>query len=155
VGLLYQDLIRASKSRDLATLPAILPIVLHRGCESWSAAEEVSSLLSDAPPGLEQYRPQLRYLLIDECRYDDAELAADRNFAAMLFRIEKCRRRDLMWRLVSTLLEWLGDPELMDLRRAFVVWLRRVVLKHPYDDAIANNLWERPAMLSEQVEIWE
>ena len=65
VGLLYQDLIRASKNRDGVSLPAILPIVLHSGDKTWSVAEDFASLLDDVPKALQQYRPHLRYLLIE------------------------------------------------------------------------------------------
>jgi hypothetical protein len=157
VGLLYQDLIRASNIRDRHELPAILPIVLHSGRKKWSAANDVSTLVSDVPRGLEQYRPRLRYLLIDPARCADAELASRRNLAAILFRIESCRRRELMQELVGTLVEWLQGPELDDLRRTFVAWLDKVVLKRLSGERarIANELWEKPAMLSETFDEWE
>ncbi|MEJ1963403.1 MAG: Rpn family recombination-promoting nuclease/putative transposase [Gammaproteobacteria bacterium] len=157
VGLLYQDLIRSSKSRGVERLPAILPIVLHSGGRPWHGAQDMTSLLCDVPPGLEKYRPQLHYLLIDERSYDDAALAGRRNLAALLFRLENCRRRDLMPRLVSTLVEWLQGPEQESLRRAFAVWLEKVVLKRLSDERarVANDLWERPTMLSERFDEWE
>jgi predicted transposase YdaD len=157
VGLLYQDLIRETNGRDLDELPAILPIVLHSGRKPWSAAEDVSALVSDVPRELEPYRPGLRYLLIDQPCYDDAELASRRNFAAMLFRIEGCRQRELMRQLVGTLREWLQDSELDNLGRAFAVWLGKVVFKRLSDEraCITNELWEKPAMLSETVDQWE
>jgi hypothetical protein len=157
VGLLYQDLIRASNSRGFEKLPAILPIVLHSGAKPWRAAEDVASLLSDAPRGLEPYRPQLRYLLIDEGRYDDGELSARHNLAAMLFRVEKCRQRELLPQLVNALVERLQGPEQSSLRRAFAVWLEKVILTRLFDErvSVANNLWERPTMLSEQFDVWE
>jgi hypothetical protein len=157
VGLLYQDLIMASNSRALERLPAILPIVLHSGRKAWSAADDVSALVADAPSGLEPYRPRLRYLLIDQARYDDAELASRRNLAAMLFRIESCRQRDVLPPLVGTLIEWLKDPELESLRRPFAVWLDGVILKRlsAGQQPVGNHLWERPAMLSETFDEWE
>ena len=157
VGLLYQDLIRASNVRELEELPAILPVVLHSGRKAWSAADDISALVRNVPCGLEPYRPQLRYLLIDLVRYDDAVLASRRNFAAMLFRIENCRRRDVMQQLLSTLREWLEDPQLEGLRRAFAAWLKTVVFKRlsAAQGQITNDLFERPAMLSETVDEWE
>jgi hypothetical protein len=158
VGLLYQDLIRRCGSRGIRTLPAILPIVLHSGEKHWSAAEDVGSLLSQAPRGLEPYRPQLRYLLIDEARYDEAELASQRNFAAMLFRLERCRQPELMKSLLGTLAEWLDGPDLDDLRRAFGAWLRAVAaarLKNDDAPTISNDLWEKPSMLAERMIEWE
>jgi predicted transposase YdaD len=156
VGLLYQDLIRASNGRDLDELPAILPIVLHSGERTWSAAEDVASLVSNTPRELDLHRPRLRYLLIDESRYEDADLAARHNFAAMLFRLEGCRCPERMWTLVTTLEEWLLEPELESLRRAFAVWLEKVILKRLADEKVfTNSLWERSAMLAERVIQWE
>lgn len=48
-------------------------------------------LITPVPGGLDRYRPHMKYLLIDEVRYEDAELAAQRNLAAALFRFEKSR----------------------------------------------------------------
>lgn len=157
VGLLYQDLIRRSNSRELDELPAILPIVLHSGRKPWSAADEISALVSEGPRGVEPYRPRLRYLLIDQVRYNDADLASRRNLVAMLFRIESCRQCDVMQRLVRTLGEWLEDPELRDLRRAFSVWLKRVVFKRlsREQEHMGENLREVSAMLSETFEDWD
>lgn len=157
VGLLYQHLIRASKRRDIQRLPAILPIVLHSGQKPWSAADDVSALVSDVPRGLEAYSPRLRYLLIDQVCYDDAWLASRRNLAAMLFRIEGCRRRDVMEQLLSTLLQWLEGAELKSLRRAFATWLEKVIFKRlPVERGrVVNRLLEKPEMLSETVAEWE
>jgi hypothetical protein len=52
VGLLYQELIKASSSRELGKSPAILPIVKHSGQKRWSASEDISSLVSAEPSGL-------------------------------------------------------------------------------------------------------
>jgi predicted transposase YdaD len=157
VGLLYQDLIRDPKSRDSDNLPAILPIVLHSGEMRWSAPEDISSLVSNVPRGLEEYRPQLRYLLIDEAGYVDDEPAKRRNLAALLFQLENCRHPDLVQALLVTLAESLQDPELEGLRRAFGVWLDRVVLRRLGDEQvrIVNQLWELPVMLSERFDQWE
>ncbi len=146
VGLLYQELIRVANTRDFDELPAILPIVLHSGESTWSAAEDVASLVSDMPRGLETYRPRLRYLLIDESCYDDADLATHHNFAAMLFRLENCQRPQLMQILVSTLEEWLQEPEFESLGRALAVWLEKVLLKRLEDEnvRVANRRRERP-----------
>jgi hypothetical protein len=54
----------------------VLPIVLYNGERRWSAAESVEALIEPGPPGLESYRPQARYLLIDEGRYRASDLAA-------------------------------------------------------------------------------
>jgi hypothetical protein len=157
VGLLYQDLIRTRKSECEGGLPAVLPIVLHNGSSRWRAAEEIATLLQDVPDELRKHTPQLRYLLIDEGSFDDGELARDRNLVAMLFRLENCRQHDRLEELVSTLMDWLRNTEQDGLRRAFAVWLDRVILARlPGGPASTlDNLWEKQTMLSENFDRWE
>jgi hypothetical protein len=130
---------------------------LHSGQKPWTAPEDIFSLVSDAVAGLEPHCPRLRYLLIDERRYDGAGLANDRNLVAMLFRVESCPEPDILLELLRTLAARLKGPELESLRRAFAVWLGRVVYKRVCDEhmSIANELWELPAMLSERFDEWE
>jgi hypothetical protein len=72
--LLYQDLIKAKQLPKDGKLPPVLPIVLYNGVKPWDAAEELDELIETVPPGLEAYRPSLRYLLLDEGRFSEAEL---------------------------------------------------------------------------------
>jgi hypothetical protein len=158
VALLYQDLIKARKDSCADDLPAILPIVLHSGASRWNAAQDMESLLSGSPPGLESYRPQCRFVLIDECRYDDNELARRGDLASMLFRLENCRTSHRLPDLVSTLVQRLQNTEPASLRRAFAVWLERVIIARlPAGESIGvvNSLWEKPTMLSERFDEWE
>jgi hypothetical protein len=157
VALLYQDLIRSKRDSSAGDLPAILPIVLHSGASQWHAAEDMESLLSDSPPGLENYRPQLRYVLIDECRYDDSELARRGDLASMLFRLENCRMPHRLPDLVGALMERLQGVDQKSLRRAFGVWLERVVLARLADETqgVTESLLEKPTMLSERFDEWE
>jgi hypothetical protein len=157
VGLLYQDLLRTKESPREGRLPAILPIVLHNGSSRWGAAEEISLLVRDSPDELARYRPQLRYLLIDEGSYDDSELARQHNLVAMLFRIENCRELDRVEKLVSALVDRLRASEEESLRRAFAVWLERVILVRLSGEGASsiNSLWEKQTMLSENFDRWE
>ena len=131
-------------------LPPVLPIVLYNGSKRWRAAEELAPLLHEAPAELQQFRPSLRFLLIDEGEYHHDEPAGDHNLVAMLFRLENCRDLHEMERLLSILFDELRAPEQDSLRRAFVAWLDNVKL---LDSAIAaNDLWEKPGMLKEFLE---
>lgn len=91
LGLLYQDLIRSGQLTADGRLPPVLPIVLYNGNKRWNAPEEVGELIVPVPGGLERYRPQFRYFLLDEGRFSDAELASLRNLSAALFRLENSR----------------------------------------------------------------
>ena len=156
VALLYQDLIRARKVSLDEGLPAVLPVVLHNGSTRWHAAEDVSSLLQPAAPGLEKYRPNLRYLSIDEGRYDDAVLARHDNLVASLFRLEQCREYDRVELLVSELIGKLKETGQESLCRAFAVSLDKVILRRLSGECTTiSDLWEKQTMLSERFDEWE
>jgi hypothetical protein len=156
VALLYQDLIRAREIDLEKGLPAILPVVLHNGSRRWQAAEDLGSLLEPAPSGLEQYCPNLRYVLIDEGSYDDGALARHDNLIATLFRLEQCRDHDLIEPLVNDLVEKLKETGQESLCRAFSVWLSKVILARLSGERMTvDHLWEKQTMLSERFDEWE
>jgi hypothetical protein len=76
VGLLYQDLIKRGEVLADGRLPPVLPIVLDNGSQRWSAASDVCDLIPPVPGLVEQFKPRLKYLLIDEHAYPDNELAS-------------------------------------------------------------------------------
>ena len=78
VGLLYQDLIRQKQVLPGRRLPPVLPIVLYNGEGNWTAKTNVADLVPKPPGLLAKYAPHLDYLLIDENRYDMADLAPTR-----------------------------------------------------------------------------
>jgi len=156
VALLYQDLIRARQVRRGRGLPTILPLVLHNGAARWEAAEDLGSLLKPAPPGLERYSANVRYVSIDEGSYDDDELARHDNLVASLFRLEQCREYARVELLVSQLLAKLKDTGQASLCRAFAVWLDKVVLRRlSSGDVTMSDIWEKQTMLSERFDEWE
>ena len=55
-------------------------------------------------------------------------MAPLRNLAAALFRLENSRNQADVSEVVGSLLEWLRGPDQASLRRAFAVWLGRVIL---------------------------
>ena len=67
-------------------------------------------------------------MLLEERSFQDAELAGWRNLAAALFRLENSQSPEDLQRVLVPLLDWLHAPEQTALRRAFVVWLKRVLL---------------------------
>ena len=126
VGLLHQDLVRRKELTDSKLLPPVLPVVLYNGPRPWTAPLDVGELVEPLPGGLDRYRPQLQYLLLDERRYEDQELAPLRNLVAALFRLENSRQMQDFRRVLSALIEWLTLPEQESLLRAFLVWVTRV-----------------------------
>jgi hypothetical protein len=103
-------------------------LVLYNVEGPWTAAEEIADLIEPGPPELVRYQPHLRYLLLDEGRYSDQELAGLRNLAAALIRLEHSQSPDEVRVVVEGLIEWLQDPEHAEVKRAFIEWLKRVLL---------------------------
>jgi len=157
VGLLYQDLIRSESIHKGEQLPPVLPVVLYNGDNRWQAPVDISELIIPIPGGLERYRPQLHYLLLDEGSYHDHELASLRNLTAALFRLENSRTPEDVQQVLQALIAWLQSPQQSGLRRTFTVWLKRVFLpgrmpKVRFDEI--QDLQEVHSMLAERVKEW-
>jgi hypothetical protein len=127
VGLLYQDLIRQKLVEHPSRLPAVVPILLYNGEARWTAAADLAELLEPLP-GLERYRPGIRYLLLDELHYDEAALAGTKGLVQALFRLERSRTPEAMAEVLTALVAWLQTPGNEGLQRAFAEFVRRVLL---------------------------
>ncbi len=110
VGLLYQDLIRAGQLTPAGRLPPVLPLVLYSGDDAWTATREVGELAETVSGGLDQYRPQMQYLLLEERRYPEADLASMQNLVAALFRLENSRGPDDVFQVVESLVKCRRHP---------------------------------------------
>lgn len=138
-------------------MPPILPIVLYNGKRRWQAARDIAELILPLPGGLAQYTPQARYLLIDEQRLNMAELASLQNLSAALFRLENSRTPQDIAQVLATLGEWLRLPEHTGLRRAFAVWIKRVLLPGRLpgiEIPEMRDIEEVQTMLAETVQEW-
>jgi len=87
-GLLYQDLVRRGDLLKDGRLPPVLPIVLYNGSPRWSAPLDMADLIATVPGLVAGFKPQMRYLLIDEGSYSEGDLASLQNLVAAVFRIE-------------------------------------------------------------------
>lgn len=156
VGLLYQDIIKTKQLLGNGKLPPVLPLVLYNGERAWNASRDIGSLIQHIPGGLEQYRPDFQYLLIDESYYQPENLPTS-NLVSSIFQLEQSQNPEDVHRVVKRLIEWLKSPEQTSLRRAFMVWINRVLLpvrlpgqKVPK----VNELMEVETMLAERVKEW-
>ena len=80
-----------------------------------------------------------------------------RNLVAALFSLEKSRAPDNIGRVIASLVDWLKEPEQAGLHRAFVVWIKRVLLpgRMPgIDLSELSDLLEIKTMLAETVIEW-
>jgi hypothetical protein len=157
IGLLYQDLIKQHALTNIGKLPPVLPIVLYNGKPRWTAATELFDLIEPTPGRLRDYAPHLRYLLLDEGAIDESAPWALQNLVAALFRLEKSRGPQPLRAAVSALTHWLEAPEQASLRRAFTVWIKRVLIpaRMPgvnFPDL--GDLLEIKTMLAESVLDW-
>lgn len=85
------------------------------------------------------------------------QLASLRNLVAAVFRLENSRSPGEVLGVVSALVDWLKDPAQASLRRAFTVWIKRVILadqNNPVSEHI-TELEELRTMLAQRVEEWK
>ena len=155
VGLLYQDLIRRREVKPGHPLPPVLPIVLYNGGKTWTAPTELAALLPQVPGRVADYLPQLRYLLIDENRYGEEELAAMHNLVAAIIRFEHPANDQALLALIDLLNDWLaGRPEL---KRTFALWIRALLLRRSKNTLVlpkVRDLTELKMTLAEKFDQW-
>jgi prophage antirepressor-like protein len=157
VGLFYQSLMKSQPAAGWKKLPLVIPVVVYNGPEPWNVATDLGSLIGDLDPSAEIYRPQLRYLLVDESKYPREELAALANPVAELFRIEKSRN---WWEVEASFrrLQQTIPPGEDSLRRAFGTWLTKVILprlgRPPREASDIPVLEEGTAMLLDSIDRW-
>lgn len=156
-AMLWQDLIRSGVVRKKDPLPPVFPLVIYNGSGTWNAARDVGELLSPMPERLAVYQPRQRYWLLEENRVPDDALRRSDGVAAQLLRLERARSLEEVRSAVRELMERLRAPEYLRLRRAFSVWLGRVVFKRSgitRDVPEFQDLQEVNAMLEERAAQW-
>ncbi|MBT5231036.1 MAG: transposase [Methylococcales bacterium] len=156
-GLLYQDIIQTQNLGWDDQLPAILPIVIYNGRYPWRASTDLASLMEPIPAVFKPLQLNVSYVLVDEGRYTNEELADNENIAAILFRLENSQTAEAFDHGLTCLVEWCKQPERASLKRAFTVWMKRVLLKKlPTQDVPDfSELEEGQTMLSERMDDWQ
>lgn len=112
------------------------------------------------PSRLRRYSPRLDYILLDEGAYTAAELTPLKNLVALVFRLENSRTPEDILQVIDRLIEWLSAQEQDSLRRAFTVWIGRVILAREKNkpEAMAfkvAELNEVRRMLAERMKEWD
>lgn len=156
VGLLYQDLIRRNQVLPGKRLPPVLPIVLYNGDEPWHAATDIAELIPKAPGVVSDLLPRLKYLLIAENAYRNADLAPMKNLMAAVIRFERPHDAQSLLDLIDELQDWLQKKP--ELKRLFAIWIRAVLLrrgKHHLVLPKVNDLKELKMGLAERLDTWE
>jgi len=156
-GLLYQDLVKTGEVRTGQSLPPVFPLVLYNGRQRWTAARDVGELIEPLPASLRRYHPAQRYFLLEQRAVDEARLADTQNTAPDITRLETSSVPADVQRAVSRLAGHLRGAQYASLRRAFVVWINRVVLRRlmpGQEIPEVRELQEIDTMLAETVEEW-
>ena len=156
-GLLYQDLIKSKKVKRGEQLPPVFPIVLYNGQNRWTARQDIADLIAPMPPSLARYRPSHRYFLVDEGKVPMETLGSNRGLANLLIRLERSQGPEELQSAVKDLIEHVKEPKYLSLRRAFTVWIRRVILRRMVpEEPIPEvaDLQEVDNMLAERVTQW-
>jgi len=154
-GLFYQQLLKQGGLTSDRLLPLVLSIVIYNGKARWLAPQELAELIRGIDGPLSAYIPRFWYRLIEMEAFEEADLQGH-NLAALLIRLERGRSRDEFERIIGDLVAALPGPDEGGLRRAFVVWIRRVLLAGKAEEEIPElvNLEEFRTMLLESVEEW-
>jgi len=116
---------------------------------------DVCELIPPVPGLVEQFRPRMTDLLIDENAYGEQELASLRNVVAAVFRIEHPASPLAIGGLLGLLADWLADRP--DLRRMFALWIRATLMRRAEYRIVLpqiDDLQELNVMLAERLEEW-
>ena len=98
--------------------------------------------------------PSLKYLIVDEGRYDLAELSPLKNLVAAIFRLENSSTREDVIEVVGNLIDWLSTPEQSQLKRSFSIWINRVLRPEEEQTPEINDLLEIKTMLADRIPEW-
>ena len=154
--LLCNDIIKSQQLQKSDLLPPVLPIVLYTGNKEWNAPLTLSELFKPVPKIFSDYQVKAQYFLIAENRFTDEELRSKDNLAAIMFRMENSQTSKQFEDALESLIEWTKRPEHDGLRRAFTIWIKRVLFprKMPGQEIPdLDNLNEVRTML-ERVDDW-
>jgi hypothetical protein len=106
-GLLWQQIVKEKRLTRGGRLPPVFPVVVYNGDASWAMPVALDSLvgLADGSP-LWRWQPNIRYHIIDEGAFSEADLARRDTLAALLFRLENSREPEQIVALVDAVIDW-------------------------------------------------
>lgn len=136
VSGLYLDHLLTHGVRETERLPAVLPIVLYNGDETWTAPTSIGDLIADYPP-LGEYKPAFDYLKIAENEFSLGRLLGIRNIISALFIVEAHYDLSLLEDLLLALYDEEPDREAIYL---FLNWLKQLALYGRIDEEKYGSL---------------
>jgi hypothetical protein len=121
--LLYQHLIRHKELPASGKLPPILAAVLYNGKLPWTGPHHLRGLRETVSDGLDDWGPEMRFLLLDERNAIPFEPETSFNLVGFLFRLEASRSPEEFMGLVSQVASLLPREEEPGIRQAFTLWI--------------------------------
>ena len=121
MGALYEDYIAHEGLPQGTKLPVVFPVVIYNGREGWNSGCELEGVIQPSPPGLEEYRPALRFKLVDAWRCGKAR--TQRNLAESIFRIERSQGADAAGQVMDELIDKFAEGGYETVDRSFAKWL--------------------------------
>ena len=158
VACFYDHLIKTGRVSPREGLPPILPIVLYNGNARWNAPEDIYDMITPEPPAfLRLYQPHLRYYLIDEGRYSEAELAQRPSPLSGVFSVENAGES---WQELQAAVERVvsivrANPDKERIDRILTRWIKRHLERlgsKTINLEALNSLVEDKSMLAENLE---
>jgi predicted transposase/invertase (TIGR01784 family) len=155
--LFYLELVKDERIREERRLPAVFPVLLYSGDDTWTAAQSIDELIaapSRFPPA---FVPSFRYYKIAENEFGRESLELIDNLVSRLFLIETAeveRIAEVVTEAVEVLKREV-DPEL---QRNFGLWLRRLFEKRRIDvdiDIVTMTAQEVRTMLEANLQKYE
>ncbi|MEQ5801226.1 Rpn family recombination-promoting nuclease/putative transposase [Halomonas sp. H10-9-1] len=128
VACFYSELLKQKVVTPGDGLPPVFPIVLYNGSRPWTAPLDIYAMVTPEPPAfLQVYQPHLRYYLIDEGRYTDAELGLRQTPLSGVFSVENAGESwEALQRAVDRIVAIIqADPNKERIDRIITRWLKR------------------------------
>jgi predicted transposase/invertase (TIGR01784 family) len=120
LALLWQDLIAQQQLNEEQLLPAVLPIVLYNGDQTWNAPLHLRELIQPHHPLLAPLQPSFSYHFLDENTAPTEAGMKLRNLASAIFALEQTPGLAGQRKVIAALRHWLKSRH--DLREAFGTW---------------------------------
>jgi hypothetical protein len=159
-GLLWQQIVKEKRLTPDGRLPPIFPVVVYNGDRSWAMPIDLSGLvgLPDGSP-LWRWQPNIRYHILDEGAFGDADLTRRDTLAALLFRLENSRDPAQIVATVDAVIDWFRRHDGFDaLKPLFAALTGRVVEMAEGANPgvrVSENLLEVRTMLATRAAEWK
>ncbi|MCG7602195.1 Rpn family recombination-promoting nuclease/putative transposase [Halomonas sp. McH1-25] len=128
VACFYNELLKQKVITPGQGLPPVFSVVLYNGSKPWTAPLDIYEMVQPELPGfLQVYQPHLRYYLVDEGRYTDADLGLRQTPLSGVFSVENAGES---WEALQLAVDRVvaiiqADPNKERTDRIITRWLKR------------------------------